>query len=525
MILAFMASIFTTFIVMSVLFSLDVNSALRMDRAQNLENAAEVIVRFVVDKINSGDTDLHDDGDIANYLDFVNRAYGAYVWMVDPNGILLMDTGIPAEATKHMINIPDELKGSEIRSGELPNYGEGPRPLLAAQFIGFNINPLGATFYGNYRGLFGTSQQDVWLSVIKPVYDVAGNPFLVIQVHEQYDINSAVVRFMLSAMRLSISISLIVALVMITIVSNSISKPLKDLSHAVNQVAMGDLSVRVENPLPSKRVRRKPPEDDLDSMHMQDLDEPVSFDEIAMLVVTFNRMIERLDHANSDRRDFISSISHDLRTPLTSISGFVEGMLDGTIPPERHDHYLGIVRNEALRLSNLVNEMNDAVKLDTNAITYEMNPFMLDHMIENVINSLEGIISPKNISVQTNLNELSATQVTGDEEQLSRVLYNILNNAIKFTPEEGVIAVMVIKPPGARFVEVVVEDSGPGIDEKDLPHVFERFYKSDRSRTGNQGSGLGLYIARSILQAHGQHIAAGRSTIGGARFTFTLPLA
>ncbi len=520
MILAFMVAILTTFVIMAALFSSEVNTALRMDRAKQLEETTDEIVRVVVNKINSGDTDLHSDGDIATYLDYVNRTDGAYVWLVAPNGIILMDTGIPAEATEHITNLPDGYSGRDILPGELPSYGEGKRPLLELGYVGFDSNPYGTTFTGgNYLGLFGSSRSDTWISVIRPIYGVDGNPALVIQIHERYDIYSAVARFMFAGMRLSVTVALIIALFLIAIVSNSISKPLKDLSKAANEAAMGNLSVRVARP-----TRHSRQEYEGDGTLDDASDDRRSLDEITVLIDTFNRMIERLDHANSDRRDFISSISHDLRTPLTSISGFVEGILDGTIPPERQDHYLAIVRNEALRLSKLVNEMNDAVALDSNALTYDFRPFELNKMVENVIHSLESLISPKQISIQTNISEQGKIRVIGDEEQLSRVLYNLVSNAIKFTPEEGVIAVMVKRTPGSHLVEIEVEDTGPGIDEKDVDHVFERFYKVDRSRSGNQGSGLGLYIARSILQAHGQHISVGRSQMGGARFLFTLQL-
>lgn len=525
LIIAFMLAIFTAFLVMGTLFSSEVNTALRMDRAEQLQEATNEIVRVVINKINSGDADLTKDSDIASYLDFVNRTYGAYVWMVAPNGLILMDTGIPAEATTQMINLPDDRVGEEIEPGELPSYGEGQRPLLGMDHVGLNAHPYGTIYTGgNYLGLFGNSRTQVWLSVVRPVYDIAGNPALVIQVHERYNINAAVVDFLVEAMRLSVSIAFLIAFIMIVVISLSISRPLKELSEAANRVAMGDLSVRVKRPVhkPSIWSRRKKLSPEQQAAMEQ---AAVEIDEISVLIETFNRMIERLDHANSDRRDFISSISHDLRTPLTSISGFVGGMIDGTIPPERYDHYLEIVQSEAKRLSNLVSEMNDAVKLDTNDLTYNFVPFAVGNMINNVVSSLESLILPKQISVQTNISEISGMKVIGDEEQLSRVLYNLVSNAIKFTPEEGVIAVMVQHPVGSRSIEVIVEDSGPGIDEQDLAHIFERFYKSDRSRTGHQGSGLGLYIARSILTAHGQHISVGQSQMGGAKFTFTLQLA
>ena len=520
-----MLAIFTAFLVLGLLFSSEVNTALRMDRAEQLQEAANEIVRVVINKINSGDSDLTKDSDIATYLDFVNRTYGAYVWMVAPNGVILMDTGIPAEATHHMINLPEDLIGEDIKAGQLPGYGEGQRPLLETEYVGADTHPYGTIYTGgNYLGLFGSSRREVWLSVVRPVYDVAGNVALVLQVHERYNVNAAVFEFLLEAMRLSITIAFIIAIIVIVVISKSISRPLKDLSYAANQAAMGDLSVRVNKPVhkPSTWRRRRK----LTADQEADLDDAtVEIDEISVLIDTFNRMIERLDHSNSDRRDFISSISHDLRTPLTSISGFVGGMIDGTIPPERYDHYLEIVQSEAKRLANLVNEMNDAVKLDTNAVAYNFVPFAIGDMVNNVVSSLESLILPKQISVQTNITELKQIKVIGDEEQLSRVLYNLVSNAIKFTPAEGVIAVMVVHPVGSRMVEVIVEDSGPGIDEQDIPHIFERFYKSDRSRTGHQGSGLGLYIARSILTAHGQHITVGRSQMGGAKFTFTLQIA
>jgi hypothetical protein len=217
-----------------------------------------------------------------------------------------------------------------------------------------------------------------------------------------------------------------------------------------------------------------------------------------------------------------------LKTPLTSINGFVSGMLDGVITPEQHEHYLKIVKSECARMVKLVGEINTVIQLENNKVQYNFGEFDINSLIKEVILSQEIQINEKKLTIQTDLatKEGNGIKVVGDREQLQRVLQNLLNNAVKFTPESGIISISTILPKGQkRFVQVQVADSGPGIPDNELNLVFDRFYKADRSRTGRSGSGLGLFICKTILSAHGQTISAQNGSLGGACFKFTLPLA
>ena len=249
-------------------------------------------------------------------------------------------------------------------------------------------------------------------------------------------------------------------------------------------------------------------------------------DDLINLVRTFNRMIEQIERNHSEQRDFIASITHDLRTPLTSIGGFVTAMLDGTIPPDKYEHYLKIVQDETRRLSALVGEMRETMAFDQGQSQPDFSEFDINELIGRVISNMEVLLLEKNITVQTDLayHEGKPIMVEADREQIERVFYNIISNAQKFVPQDGIIAVST-RRSGPHKLLVVIEDNGPGIADEDLQHVFDRFFKSDRSRTDRQGSGLGLYICRRILQAHGQNIFACHSDLGGAKFEFTLPLA
>ena len=245
-----------------------------------------------------------------------------------------------------------------------------------------------------------------------------------------------------------------------------------------------------------------------------------------ILVKIFNRMVEQIERGNSEQTDFIASISHDLRTPLTSIKGFINAILDGTIPAEKQDHYLGIVQNEVNRLSDLVSDMNSIILLDNDIDPNNFEEFNINETIIETVQGTEILLQEKDIAVQTNIQSGSkAVIVYGDQREISRVIYNLVTNAIKFVPDkEGIISINV-DVQGRDIVLITIEDNGPGIAQDKLSHVFDRFYKVDHSRTDRSGSGLGLYICKRILQKHGQSIFAEKSeSLGGAKFEFTLPL-
>jgi len=283
-------------------------------------------------------------------------------------------------------------------------------------------------------------------------------------------------------------------------------RPLKDISRTVSRVSEGDLTARVDNRYTQTG----------DSTGMLTLSSDLT--EMARDV---NSMIEVLENQENDRAIFISSIAHDIRTPLTSINGFVTAMMDGTIPPELHDKYLTRIKSEVDRIRSLVVSMTEASSL-SHVDPELMEEFDLKDALSDLMAEVEPQMRAKNITYELQIDETGGTMVYGEAQMLCRVLLNIVTNAIKFTPEGGKI---IISSPMIRNKKrvIMVEDSGPGVEPEKRNRVFESFYKTDPSRK-QEGFGLGLYICKQILSGHGQSIRLTESQeLGGALFIFTFP--
>lgn len=283
-------------------------------------------------------------------------------------------------------------------------------------------------------------------------------------------------------------------------------RPLRDISRTVSKVADGHLSARVDKKYTSYG----------DSTGMLTLSSDLT--EMARNV---NNMIETLEHQEEDRSMFISSVAHDIRTPLTSINGFVTAMMDGTIPPELHEKYMIRIKAEVDRIRTLVVSMTEASSL-SHVDPKMMEEFDIRDAVEDLISELEPQLSSKEITCEVRISESSGTAVYGEVQMLCRVLLNIVTNAIKFTPVGGkiIIASPIVKN-GKRIISV--EDSGPGVEPDKRARVFESFYKVDPSRK-QEGFGLGLYICKQVLAGHGQSIRLDESPeLGGAMFVFTFP--
>ena len=310
-----------------------------------------------------------------------------------------------------------------------------------------------------------------------------------------------------NALLLPILISFSMALLFFSLMARSLIRPLRALSDAATQVTKGDLSVRIDVPELRKESTLK----------------YMLTDEITNMVSTVNSMIERLERQEADRKVFISSIAHDLRTPLTSIKGFLSAISDGTIPPESYPKYMDIIQTQVARIQELINSMTEASSL-SQVDPAKMEEFDINEMIHDTVQNAENLISEKNLSVNVDLgtNKDKSMMVYGESQLLYRVFYNLLTNAIKFTPRDGIIGISTKYEEDEKKVYVSIEDSGSGIPEDKLDRVFESFYKVDPSRT-ESGFGLGLYICREIITAHGERIWAEKSEeLGGARFIYTL---
>jgi len=214
-------------------------------------------------------------------------------------------------------------------------------------------------------------------------------------------------------------------------------------------------------------------------------------------------------------------VSHDLRTPMTTISGFIDGILDGAIPPEKHNYYLEVIASEVRRLSRLVNKLLDITKIQAGERKFNMAPFDICEQAREIIISSEQRLEDKKLDVQFNADR-DNMYVNADRDAIHQILYNLCDNGIKFAREGGVYEIS-IRESGNKVV-VSVYNEGDGIPETDLPYVFDRFYKSDKSRgLDKTGVGLGLYIARTIIEAHKEKIWAESEYGKWCRFTFTLP--
>lgn len=255
--------------------------------------------------------------------------------------------------------------------------------------------------------------------------------------------------------------------------------------------------------------------------------EVVGQDEVADLAAAINDMASSLKKIDEERNAFVGNVSHDLRTPMTTISGFVDGILDGTIPPEKHEYYLNIISQEVRRLSRLVNTLLESSRMESGA---DLKPvdFNLSETSRTVLISLESKISSKDIDIEFDTGE-DDVFVNADKDSIHRVIFNLMDNAVKFTPEKGKISInisSVTENRKRRKAVFVIRNSGAGIPKEELPHVFDRFYKTDRSRgLDKSGTGLGLYIAKTSILNHGEDLTV-NSVVGEyTEFRFTLPTA
>jgi signal transduction histidine kinase len=236
------------------------------------------------------------------------------------------------------------------------------------------------------------------------------------------------------------------------------------------------------------------------------------------LVTRINKLAQDLKSMEQLRQDFVSNVSHEIQSPLTSIAGYAALLRGGDLGEEKRSHYLDIMEAESRRLSGLSDNLLKLSALDAGRTPFEPAPYRLDKQLEEILLLLEPQWSVKNIELEIDLQEAT---VTGDRDLLSQVWINLLHNAIKFSGEGGAVSVRLSSEGGD--ITCIVKDNGIGIPEEDLPRIFERFYKADKSRGRNSGgNGLGLSLVRKIVHIHGGRVRADSTAGQGAVFTVTL---
>lgn len=299
---------------------------------------------------------------------------------------------------------------------------------------------------------------------------------------------------MLNIFLVSALITFAVAIVAIGIYTYYMVKPLRKIAFAAHKFGQGDFSTRVE-------VKSK--------------------DEIGQLADEFNNMAESLSSSENIRRSFIANVSHELKTPMTTIAGFIDGILDGTIPPEKQNYYLKIVSDETRRLSRLVRSMLDLSKIDSGELKLNYQHFDLVSTTISALVTFEAEIDRKNIEIR-GLEDIESVYIDGDTDLLHQVVYNLIENAVKFVNDGGYIQFIINDLPDKTEFSII--NSGHGIDKNDLALVFDKFYKTDKSRSiDKKGMGLGLYLVKTIIGLHGGKITVSSEVGQYCRFDFYIP--
>ncbi len=298
-------------------------------------------------------------------------------------------------------------------------------------------------------------------------------------------------------------LALAIAFVATYVLSYQMTKPLREMSAAAKQYAKGDFSNRISMP---------------DRKQVLGSDE----DEVAELVTAFNSMANALSAIETSRRNFVANVSHELKTPMTTIGGFIDGILDGTIDKSKSDYYLRIVSDEVKRLSRLVTGMLNMSKIEAGQLKIQPKKFDISAMTVKTLLGFERMIDEKKIEVR-GLDKMEPLSIYADEDMINQVIYNLIDNAVKFTNEGGYIEVAV-KSDAEKMI-FSVKNSGKGISREEASKVFERFYKTDKSRSYDvKGAGLGLYIVKTIIDMHGGQITVNSKPEEYTQFVFWLPL-
>ena len=343
----------------------------------------------------------------------------------------------------------------------------------------------------DFYGLFSEPE----LSVFSPIsnsFEIKG--YVVINIPESAIVERVYDTF--NTNYLTLAIVLILSSAFLVLYFFQVHRPIKEITRATNEYSKGNLSYHVK---------------------------PMHNDEIGRLGMSLDYMASQLNESDKFQQKFLSNISHDFRSPLTSIKGYLEAIQDGTIPPEMLDKYIGIMLLETERLTKLTSNILTLNELDPKSVRLDISTFDLNSIIRHTVETFEGTCKKKGIKF--NITYANSVQnVKADKGRIQQVIYNLIDNAIKFSKENSYIYITV-KEKGEK-AQISIKDTGCGIAKEDIDKIWDRFYKSDSSRgRDKKGSGLGLSITKEVIQAHGENIDV-VSTVGvGTEFIFTLELA
>ena len=433
------------------------------DKKDTLERNAKYIAQFTSDSVNSGGGEVWQTPAFQNYLNSVALVSDSHIIVATPEGVVVYATrGGNALPALQYASLPQQTV-DEIVDG----------------------SSMGMTTLG---GLYGEARYLVGL----PITNAAGHLQGLVLVSASASNISGVWRDLSAILLVTALAVILIAAIISSVTSMRQSQPIKEIAAAARQFGLGQLDVRVD--VGSRR------------------------DEVGELAEAFNAMADSLSKSEQRRSEFIANVSHELKTPMTTIAGFADGILDGTIPPDQERHYLEIISSETRRLSRLVRSMLDLSRLQSDERAAQQQFDICETMIRSLV-TLERKVNAKSLEVDAQLPD-EPIPVWGDQDAITQVCYNLLDNAIKFSREGGVLGLSVTAK-GAKAT-VTISNQGETIPPEEQQLVFDRFHKTDHSRSADRdGVGLGLYIVKTILNSHKENIVC-TSEDGVTKFVFTL---
>ncbi len=399
--------------------------------------------------------------DVLTYeLQSIDRSTNTRIWVVDTRGVIFTETG----------PIGERFGGIRLTEGEIKNVLNGQTVVK--------------------RGYFGGRFKMPMLTVGIPITTEKGITGAIFM-HSPIRSITQTMMGVFHLVLFSAIISVITAAVLIYFASRRISIPLVQMGRAATDISSGNFDIQ--------------------------LDESRN-DEIGELAHALNLMARDLGNLENMRSSFVANVSHELRSPLTSIRGYITGILDGTIPGEDREKYLNVALQESKRLTELINDLLDLTQIQSGQQPLNMTEFDINEVIRITVIKLEYRLNGKGIDFIPRF-ENDTLAVYADKARIEQVVYNLMDNAVKYSAQGCSIWVRTFKNKGKAYISV--KDNGSIIKQEDLQHVFERFYKGDKART-DTSSGLGLSIVKSIIDQHGESIDVRSKEGDGTEFVFTL---
>ena len=432
---------------------------LKREKADALYKEATLIANTYASDLYSNNISLDT---VKKQLDAIDIFINSTIWIINPSGRMILNTDTP-------LDVNTEVVVEEF----------DPTTMLGSYYT---------------TGTFFDSFETEMLSVFAPIttnYKVQGY----VVIHTSMDDLRASRESLLSISYIMFIIIFLLSLIILLFFSEFVYIPLRKITTATEQYASGNMHYELS---------------------------VESEDEIGYLAAALSYMASEIAKNEDGQKKFIANVSHDFRSPLTSIKGYLEAMLDGTIPPELHEKYLGIVLNETERLTKLTNSLLTLNNLNMRGMVLEKTIFDINRVIRNTIASFEGTLGGKRITIDLILTG-ETLPVEADMGKIQQVLYNLIDNAIKFSHQDSTIKIETTEKHQKVFVSV--KDSGIGIPKESLKMIWDRFYKTDLSRgKDKKGTGLGLSITKEIIHAHNENINVISTEGVGTEFIFSLPL-